>query len=197
MSEETSKGKNLLPETVDRFEIRVSGAGGQGIISTGMLLGEAIAIGDGKTVTQCQSYGPEARGSATRTDIVVSDHEIFFPECNQLDLMLAFTAEAYEKYSPIVKPDGLTIADEKATESDTGPGTTIRIPFIQIAKKEFGKEIVANIIALGFLSTYTGIVSKDSIRDAVEDKFSGTKHLESNMKALDKGFELGKEYAEK
>jgi len=195
MSTETNRC--ILPEEVDRFNVRVSGAGGQGVISTGMLLGEAIAIGDGKTVTQCQSYGPEARGSATRTDIVVSDHEIFFPECNQLDLMLAFTAEAYEKYSPIVKSDGLTIADEKATESATGPGTTIRMPFIKIATQEFGKPIVANIIALGFLATYTGIVSIDAIRDAVEDKFSNTKHLEANMKALDRGFELGKEYEEK
>ena len=90
-----SASKKSNEKILSRTNIRISGSGGQGIISTGMLLGEAIAIGDGKNVTQSQSYGPEARGGATRADVIVSNGEIYFPECNDLDILLAFTYEAY------------------------------------------------------------------------------------------------------
>lgn len=192
-----NKRRKLMPDRVDRFEIRITGAGGQGIISTGMLLGEAIALGDGKNVSQSQAYGPEARGGATRADLVVSDGEIFFPECHKPDLLLAFTNEAYEKHAPLVKPSGLIIADESAVDIAMGSAKTIKVPFIKIAEEKFGHPIVANIIALGFLATYTGIVSPDAIRDAVEDRFGGTRYLEMNLKALEEGFKLGKEYAKK
>ena len=86
-----SASKKNSDKILSRTNIRVSGSGGQGIISTGMLLGEAIAIGDGKNVTQSQSYGPEARGGSTRADIIVSDGEIYFPECNDLDILLVFS----------------------------------------------------------------------------------------------------------
>lgn len=177
-----------------RLEIRISGAGGQGIISTGMLLGEAIAIGDGKNVSQSQSYGPEARGGATRADIIVSDGDIFFPECHKIDLLVAFTSEAYERYAQLMSEDGLVIADESASEIIIGSAKTIKVPFIETARKKFKKEIVANIIALGFLSTYTKIVSKKAIKDAVEDRFEGSKHLSLNLKALEEGFRLGRDY---
>ncbi len=189
--------KKLMPDKVDRFEIRITGAGGQGIISTGMLLGEAIALGDGKNVSQSQAYGPEARGGATRADLVISDGDIFFPECHAPDLLVAFTNEAYEKHAPLVKPDGLIIADESAVDVVMGSAPTVKVPFIEIAEKKFGHPIVANIIALGFIATYTGVVSPNSIRDAVEDRFAGTKYLEMNLKALEEGFKLGKEYAKK
>ena len=193
-SHRSGSRKSLLPESIDRFEIRISGAGGQGIISTGMLLGEAIAIGDGKNVTQSQAYGPEARGGATRADIIISDDEIYFPECNKLDMLVAFTDVAYEKHSLSVKSNGLIIADESAVEITMGTAKTLKVPFIKSAKEKFGNPIVANIIALGFLSTYTGIVSKDSIMDAVKDKFEGSKYFDINIEALNFGFSLGKKY---
>ncbi len=185
---------SLFSGKKNRLEIRISGAGGQGIISTGMMLGEAIAIGDGKNVTQSQSYGPEARGGATRADIIVSDGDIFFPECHNIDLLIAFTPEAYEKYANMMDSDGLVIVDESAADITVGNARTIRVPFIKIATEKFKRPIVANLIALGFLSVYTGIVSKKAIKDAVEDKFADSRHLESNMKALEEGFKLGREY---
>ncbi len=188
----------MLPDHVRRFEIRISGAGGQGIISTGMLLGEAIAIGDGRNVAQSQSYGPEARGGASRADIIVSDEEIYFPECHNIDLLVAFTKAAYDKYCNQLEEDGLIIADESAFNGAPKNGCrVVVVPFIDTARKKFGKPIVANIIALGFLSTFTGIVSKQSIRDAVEDRFKGTRYLDMNVKALELGFEMGEEYLKK
>ncbi len=192
------KGKaSMFSNKSGRFEIRISGAGGQGVISTGMLLGEAISIGDGKNVSQSQSYGPEARGGATRADIIVSDGDIFFPECHKMDLLVAFTSTAYENYATLAKTDGLIVADASATSIILGQAKTIAVPFIEIAAKKFKKPIVANIIALGFISTYLGIVSKKSIKDAVEDRFAGSAHLKLNMKAIEEGFKLGKEFKNK
>jgi len=190
--------KNEAAKTIiSRLNIRISGSGGQGIISTGMLLGEAIAIGDGRNVTQSQSYGPEARGGSTRADVIVSDKEIFFPECNDLDILIAFTYEAYGKFAPKAKTDATIIADEEAVDVIVGNAKTIQVPFIQHAKKKFNTPMVANIIALGFLSTYTKIVSQHSLRDVVKEQYSSTPHLELNIHALEEGFKLGSKYLKK
>jgi 2-oxoglutarate ferredoxin oxidoreductase subunit gamma len=177
------------------IEIRVSGSGGQGVISTGMMLGEAIALGDGLNVAQSQSYGPEARGGATRCDIVVSDQEIYFPECNSLDLLLAFTPEAYEKYAPLVKETGVIVAEATATELLLGQAPTVRVPFLETARTKLGRQIAANIIALGFLSTYAKIVSPRAIQDVVQDRFKGSKNLDLNMRAIEEGLRMGREAA--
>lgn len=189
------KDENYL-QRFERLNIRISGSGGQGIISTGMMLGEAIAIGDGRNVSQSQSYGPEARGGATCADVIVSDGEIYFPECNNLDILLAFTHEAYEKYAIRTKPEGLVIADERAVDVLVGTARTLKVPFLQTAQEKFGRPIVANIMALGFLATYTKIVSLPAVRDVVTGQFDGTAHLQLNLEALESGFKLGTKYAE-
>ena len=159
-----------------------------------MLLGEAIAIGDGKNVTQSQSYGPEARGGSTRADIIVSDGEIYFPECNDLDILLVFTYEAYGKFAATTKPDGTVIADESAVDVIVGNAKTVQVPFIQLAEKQFKTPMVANIMAMGFLSTYTKVVTQNSLREVVEEQYSSTPHLEMNINALEEGFKLGSKF---
>ncbi len=180
---------------INRVTIRISGSGGQGIISTGMLLGEAIAIGDERNVSQSQSYGPEARGGATCADIIVSDGEIFFPECNLLDILVAFTYEAYEKYASLTREKGIIIADQSAVDVLSGTAETIKVPFIETAREKFSKSIVANMIALGFLSGYTGIVTGGSLLDVVNDHYAGSKHRDANIRAINEGFKLAREYA--
>lgn len=181
---------------IHRYNIRISGSGGQGIISTGMLMGKSIAIGDGKNVAQSQSYGPEARGGATFTDIIVSDSEIYFPECDNLNLLVVFTNEAYEKFANKVIPEGLIIADEDAVEILVGTAQTVKVPFIKTAVNKYDKMIIANIISVGFISSYTKIVTPQSIKDSVIDQFEGSRHLELNLKALEEGFKMGKKFLE-
>jgi 2-oxoglutarate ferredoxin oxidoreductase subunit gamma len=173
------------------LNIRLSGSGGQGIISAGMLLGEAIAIGDGKNVAQSQSYGPEARGGATRADIIVSSEEIFFPECSSLDILAALTPEAYEKYAPAVIPEGLILVEESAIDVLVGSASTVRAPFLEQASKTLRNPLAANMIALGFFAAYTEIVTRQSLRNVVAAQFSGTKYKEANLKALEAGFRMG------
>lgn len=177
-----------------RIDVRISGSGGQGIVSAGMLLGEAVSIGDGRNAAQSQSYGPEARGGATRSDVIISDDEIFFPECHEIDILVALTPTAYITHAPKVRPDGIIIVDESSAETIIGQARIIKVPFINLCREKLNTVLPANILSLGFLASYTNIVSIQSIRAAVEDKFSDSKYREVNMKALELGIELGKEY---
>ena len=184
----------ILPDKIDRFEVRIAGAGGQGIISMGMLLAKAISLGDKKNASQSQTYGPEARGGATLAD--VSNWACQLSDINWItpDILIALTPGAYEYYAASVKPNGIIIADSNAVETVVGSVTTQRQSLLVSCLEKFLNPIVANMVTLGFLTEFTGIVSKKSIKSAVEDRFEKSKFLETNLKALKAGFELGKKF---
>src|SRR6056297_1427968 len=97
---------------MDRFEIRLSGAGGQGMILAGIIIAEAALHEEGLNVTQTQSYGPESRGGASRAEVVLSKEVIDFPKVINPDILVALTQKAYDKYSKDVKEDGIVIIDD-------------------------------------------------------------------------------------
>jgi len=172
----------------DRFEIRLSGSGGQGLILAGVILAEAIGVGDGKNVVQTQSYGPEARGGASRADLVISEGEIYYPKSMKLDLLLALTQEACDTYYPDMKEHGLLVIDSNmVTQIPTKQ--YVGFPFARLAREEIGHVMVANVIALGAIAELTGIVSKSAIREAVLSRAPrGTE--EKNIKALELGAKI-------
>ena len=94
-----------------RYDIRLSGSGGQGLIMMGIILAEAIGVYDGKEVAQTQSYGPEARGGSSKAEVIVSDEEIDFPKAIKVDLLLAMNQKALDEYYGDLKPDGMLIVD--------------------------------------------------------------------------------------
>ncbi len=192
-----SEKNNSRKKRIQRINIRIAGSGGQGVISTGMLLGRAIAIGDGKNVSQSQAYGAEARGGFAHSDIIVSDEEIYFPQCDLLDLLVAFTYSAYEQNAPRVKQEGLILADEKAVDVLVGTAKTMKVPFISTSLKKFNREITANMISLGFISSYLSLVSQSSLIEAIEEEYNGSKHLDLNIKGVRTGIALGKEFLTK
>ena len=175
-------------DTEKRFEISLSGSGGQGLIFAGTILAEAIGIYDGKNVTQTQSYGPEARGGASRSDVVISSGMIYYPKTIQLDLLLSLTQEACDTYYLKLKDEGVLIIDSDLVTQP--PAREFKaFPFIRSAKDNLGTAIFANIIALGTLAALTKIVSKNALIEALKNRApKGT--LESNLKALELGFEL-------
>src|SRR5512139_2207985 len=117
-----------------RTEIRLAGEGGQGMILAGIILAEAAAIYDGKQATQTQSYGPEARGGASRSEVVISDGEIDHPEVLSPDVVLALSQEAYRKFAGTVNPNGLLVVDEDRVQTDEN-FRGIRIPVVRIAQE--------------------------------------------------------------
>ena len=169
-----------------RTEIRLAGEGGQGMILAGIILAEAAAVYDGKQATQTQSYGPEARGGASRSEVVISDGEIDHPEVLSPDVVLTLSQEAYQKFAKTVNASGLLIVDEDRVQT-SGDFHGIKIPVARIAQESTGRAITANTVALGVLVGLTNVVSPEAIEKAVTARTpKGTEEM--NRKALQAGF---------
>src|SRR3989304_3718616 len=177
---------------MSRYEIRFSGAGGQGLILAGVIFAEAATIYDKKNAVQSQSYGPEARGGASKSEVILSDEAIDFPKATAIDLQLSLTQESCTKYYKDIKGDGILLVDEDfVREIPKGTFKVIRLPIIRTAADEIGKSFVANIVAIGAIAAITGQVSYESIEKAVLHRVpKGTEEM--NRKALKAGFNLAK-----
>jgi len=177
--------------TEDRYEIRLSGSGGQGIIMAAIVLAEACGVYDGKHVCQTQSYGPEARGGTSKAEVVISSQTIDYPRATKIDLLLAMNQASCDTYFWDLKPDGLLVVD--ATFVDQLPTSrAIAIPFTQIAREEVGKELVANMVALGAVGHLTGVVKLKSIEAALKARVpKGTDKM--NRKAFHAGVSAAKQ----
>ncbi|MEW5807499.1 MAG: 2-oxoacid:acceptor oxidoreductase family protein [Acidobacteriota bacterium] len=181
----------MSTEKKDRYEIRLSGSGGQGLILAGVILGEAAGIHDGKNVVQTQSYGPEARGGASRSDVIISDYEIYYPKTMKLDLLLALTKEAYDKYRGDLKDNGLLIVD--SWDFKEAPENAVFLPMVREARETLKKPMVGNIIALGVIAELSGIVSKEALTKTVLERVpKGTEEI--NCQALELGYSLARQF---
>lgn len=173
----------------ERYEIRFSGAGGQGLILAGVIMAEAASIYDGKQAVQSQSYGPEARGGASKSEVIVSDGPIDYPKATVVDALLALTQEACDKYAHDLKQGGVLLVDSDLVKNlPAGNYNTVSFPIINTAKNEIGREIVANIVALGAIVALTGVVSKESAEKAVLSRVPEA-FTELNRKAFTAGYE--------
>ncbi len=176
-----------------RYEIRLSGEGGQGLVLVGKILAEAAAIYEGINATQSQSYGPEARGGASRSEVILSDEDIDFPKAVELDLLLALTQEACNRYVNDLKPGGILLIDSEAvTDVPSDSFQVWAAPIIGSAREKLGRKIVANIVALGIITRIMKAVSEASVREAILTRVpKGTEDI--NQKAFDLGLAMGGE----
>jgi 2-oxoglutarate ferredoxin oxidoreductase subunit gamma len=172
-----------------RVEFRLSGSGGQGLLLAGIVLAEA-AILDGKNAVQTQSYGPEARGGASKAEVVISDQDIDYPKATDPDYLLALTAESYRTYGASMGASGgLIIVDSSVPLSEEVTARTVAVPILETARDKLGKKVVANIVALGVLGGLSKAASRESLEAAVRNRVpKGTEEL--NLAALRAGFEL-------
>ncbi|SHJ47988.1 2-oxoacid:acceptor oxidoreductase family protein [Paramaledivibacter caminithermalis] len=172
-------------------EIRLTGSGGQGLILGGIILAEA-AIMEGNNAVQSQSYGPEARGGASKAEVIISNKEIDFPKVVKADIMLSLTQVALDKYADTIKEDGILVVDSSLdVPSDLKAKKVVSIPILNTAKEVIGKSMVANIVALGAIRQLSDIVSKESLEEAVLSRVpKGTEEL--NKRALQEGYNLVK-----
>jgi len=171
----------------DPYYVRLSGRGGQGILLASVILSEA-AMNDGLNVVQTQSYGPQARLGASKGELVLSRQEISFPEVETPDLVVCLSRDAYVKYGEELSPEGIRLVDETVLLEETVEDALI-LPIIQTAK-EAGDAIIANIVALGAVVELTKIVSKKSLKKAVQSRVKSA-YLDLNLQALEQGYKLG------
>lgn len=170
------------------YEIRLSGSGGQGLILAGIILAESAVL-DNKNAVQSQSYGPEARGGASKSEVIISDSEIYYPKVTSPDIFLALSQEAFDKYINGIKNSCMVIADNNIDTKNENNKKIFSLPIINTAEDKLGKPMVANIIALGTIVGLTNIVSRDSLRTAVLSRVPrGTEQLNKN--AIAEGFNL-------
>lgn len=178
----------------EEYQVRLSGFGGQGMVLAGIILGEAVALYEDKYAVQSQSYGPEARGGASRSEIIISADEVDLLEVTAPDLLLALSQEACDKYIVDLKQDALVIIDSEFVKNPPGVNKIYALPITKIAREKLGKTIVANMVALGVVASITGIVGKEALEKAVVNRVpKGTEEL--NVRAIRLGFEAAKDSA--
>jgi len=169
-----------------RTEICISGFGGQGIVLAGYILGKAITLYAGREAVMTQAYGPEARGGASSANIVVSDETVDYPFVIKSDILVALSQEAYSKFRPAAKPDGIVLIDSDLVQpfDDDHP---LGIPATRIAE-DLGRRIVANVVMLGFFTASTDVLDRAAIEKAIETTVK-PKMLPLNLAAFETGYQ--------
>jgi 2-oxoglutarate ferredoxin oxidoreductase subunit gamma len=176
-----------------RHEVRIAGFGGQGVVLSGIVLGTA-AMYDNRFSTQVQSYGPEARGGACKSEVVISDEEISFPMVTGPEFFIALSQEALDKYIGDL-PEGKTlIVDEDLVKNiPERKGILIhRLPMTRIADRKLKNRMFTNIVMIGAVTEFTGLVSREAMREAVKNIVPRAT-IEKNLTALEAGFTLAEE----
>ncbi len=175
-----------------RIEIRFAGFGGQGIIKSGIILAAAACIYSEKNAVQTQSYGPESRGGACKSEVVISEEAIDFPKVVEPDVLVVMSQHAYNEYAENVKPDGTIIMDPDMipNEKELKNAKIFRVPATKIAE-ELGRKIVANIVMLGAFVAITSALDEKAVKESIKANIpKGTEEL--NLTAFEKGYEYGK-----
>lgn len=172
-------------------EVVLSGVGGQGLIVCGTLLGEAAVLFDGKHATLSSEYGVETRGTFTKSDVIVSERDIYYPEAIAPALVLCLAQVAYERYAGKLPEGALLIYDSDQVEALPGVPGQRGFPFTSIAR-ELGNLSTLNIVALGLVAAQTGIVSPSAAKQAIAHFWAkrGETVVALNHRAFDTGYSL-------
>jgi 2-oxoglutarate ferredoxin oxidoreductase subunit gamma len=174
-----------------RAEVRFAGFGGQGIIKSGIIVATAACIYGGKNAVQTQSYGPESRGGACKSEVVIAEEDIDFPKVVEPDVLVVMSQHAYNEYADNVKSGGTVLLDPDMVpnEKDLRNVKVYHIPATRIAEG-LGRKIVGNIVMLGAFVAITKLLDKGTVKNAIRDNVpKGTEEL--NLEAFEKGYEYG------
>jgi 2-oxoglutarate ferredoxin oxidoreductase subunit gamma len=175
-----------------RVEVRFAGFGGQGIIKSGIIVASAACIHGGKNAVQTQSYGPESRGGACKSEVVISGEDIDFPKVVEPDVLVVMSQHAYNDYTGDMKAGGTVIMDPDMipSEKELKDVNVYKVPATKIAE-QLGRRIVANIVMLGAFVAITDLLDTDAMKEAIKENIpKGTEEL--NLAAFEKGYEFGK-----
>ncbi len=167
-----------------RREIRIAGAGGQGVVTAGRILAEA-AMASGLNATHSQVYGPQSRGGASRSDVVIAGLPIGFPLADSIDLLIALNGEAYDKYHAELAEGAECLYDSRVDSPNGG----IPFPVVDTARVVSGGELVTGVVALGVLQAYGDLVDADALRETVV-RMVPARHRKMNLEAVNAGMAM-------
>ena len=179
---------------MSRTEILIVGIGGMGVVLAGRILARAAAIYEEKEVVQTQSYGAEARGTAARSEIIISSEKINYPRVRKCNILVAMSQEGLEKYLPYLKEDGVLIYEKHLVKkvSVSEKLRILSVPAIEIAEKKEGSRLVANIVIISATVGFTKIVSEKSLKMAIVDIIPEPMR-KINLKAVEEGIKFSRE----
>jgi len=176
---------------MEKCRMVFSGSGGQGVITAAIVLAEAAVLYENLNAVQSQVYGPEARGGATRSDVILSEEEIDYPKVIQPNVLICLTQEAYNTYSHIIQPGGLLITDSRYVQLQRKVDARQRAyPMYQTVMEHIGRPIVLNICMLGVVIAQVDMVKPESVLKVLKERLP--EHAFAlNQKAMQLGLELG------
>jgi 2-oxoglutarate ferredoxin oxidoreductase subunit gamma len=171
----------------NRFEIRIAGFGGQGVVTIGKVLGSAFTIYEGLNSVNTRSYGPESRGGACRSEVVVSSGEIHYPSVRKADVLAALSQTALDTYIRDLKEDGILLIDPNSVKDVPKNLAFYEVPAMEIAHS-VGNVKYQNSAVLGALGALLKfMIKKKSLKSAVSENVP-PKTLEKNMEAFEAGW---------
>jgi len=174
------------PHRRESIQVRFGGFGGQGIMLAGTLLGKAASLYDGKEAVFTQAYGPEARGGASRCDLIIAEEPVDYPYVTEPDILAVLFQEAYTKFGSLIKPGGTLIVEEDLVKVEHTTVPVLKLPATRLAE-ELGNRIVTNVVLLGYVVGQTGVVSREAAEEAIRTTVK-TKVVDLNLRAFDAGF---------
>ncbi len=173
----------------ERIEVRISGLGGQGVVLAGEILGRAAFL-EGKHVVQTQSYGAEARGSAAKSEVIISKEKFGFPLVRKCDILVAMSQDAVDRYLKDLKKKGTLIVDKDTVENvPETEAKVFRVPANKTAEKLLGSRLYANVVMLGALIKITGVVKQEALAKAISESLRETTK-KANTRAFKEGLKL-------
>jgi 2-oxoglutarate ferredoxin oxidoreductase subunit gamma len=177
---------------MEKCRLVFSGSGGQGIITAAILLAEAAVLHEGLNAVQSQSYGAQARGGASRSDVIIWDQPIFYPKVIQPNVLVCLTQTAYNKYHTTIRPGGRLVIDSALVKADSSAeARLIRLPLQDTVMEQTGNVRGLNICMLGAVAAITNIVSTQSLEATVAQRFD-ERFKQANLSALSLGMELAR-----
>ncbi len=170
------------------YEMRFGGSGGQGMMLLGDVMAQAAGIKEGKEIVLLKSYGPEARGGACRSELIIGTETIDYPVLTHPDFVLAMSQLACDQYTKDMdQEDGVLLVDKTLVKKV--PDTVkhvYAIPLTELAETTTGKIITANVVALGAISVLSKGAAPESVLQAALERFPAKVH-EMNKKAFAAG----------
>lgn len=178
------------------MDIRFSGFGGQGIIKSGILVGKAASLFDNKFATMTQSFGPEARGGACSTQLVIDDSQVLYPYIVAPEILIAMSQEAHDKFIGDLAKGGILLTDsDLVTPKKSRKGiAAYSVPSTRIAE-EMGNRIFANVVMIGFFTAITKVISPDAMKKALPGAVP-SRFIDINIEAFERGYNYGLEQLE-
>lgn len=171
----------------DRTDVRLAGAGGQGVVTAGRILAEA-AILSGRRSAHSQVYGPQSRGGASRSDVVIASDDIGYPLADEFDVLVLLSSEACLRYGGDASGQTLVILDDRA---DFAGVTGKAFPIVETARRIVASPVATGVVALGVVQGLIGIVDDEALANAVAAGVPPASRAD-NQAALSAGMALGR-----